>query len=49
MLEVLDWVFGLEESVPHEEEKVHEGTELDCLAVSGALSLFAQSEAEVES
>ena len=34
--------------VPHEEDKVHEGPELDCYLVAGALGVFTQSEAEVE-
>ena len=49
ILEVLDWDVGWEESVPHKEDKVHEGPELDILVVAGALGVFAQSEAEVES
>ena len=42
MLEVLDWGVGWEESVPHEEDEVHEGPELDCSAVAGALGIFAR-------
>ena len=48
MLEVLDWGVGWEESVPHEEDEVHEGLELDCSVVASALGVFALSEAEVE-
>ena len=33
---------------PNEEEEVQEGTELDCSAVTGALGVFTQPEAEVE-
>ena len=39
---------GWEELVPHKEDEVHEGMELDCYVVAGALGVFAQSEAEVE-
>ena len=35
--------------VPHEEDKVYEGPELDCFVVAGSLGVFEQSEAEVES
>ena len=38
-----------EEKVPNEEHEVHEGPELDRLAVAGALRIFAVPEAEVES
>ena len=38
---------GWEESISNEENKVHEGPELDCLVVAGALGVFARSEAEV--
>ena len=48
MLELLDGGVGWEESVPQEEDKVHEGPELDCSLVAGALGVFTQSEAEVE-
>ena len=48
MLEVLDGGVGWEESVPHEEDEVHEGLELDCSVVASALGVFALSEAEVE-
>ena len=37
-----------EKEVPDEEHKVHEGPELDCPAVVGALCVFAGPEAEVE-
>ena len=37
-----------EEEVPDEEQKVHEGPELDHPAVAGALSVFTGPEAEVE-
>ena len=48
MLEVLDWGVGWEELVPHKEDGVHEGPELDYSAVAGVLGVFVQSEAEVE-
>ena len=48
MLEVLNWGVGWEELVPHKEDKVHEGLELECSTVAGALGVFAQSEAKVE-
>ena len=37
-----------EEGVPDKEHEVHEGSELDCPAVAGALRVFTGSEAEVE-
>ena len=37
-----------EEEVPDEEHEVHEGLELDCPAVVGALRVFAGPEVEVE-
>ena len=37
-----------EEEVPDEEHEVHEGPELDRLAVAGAFRVFAEPEAEVE-
>ena len=40
-------VFG-EEKVPDKEHEVHEGSELDCPAVAGALRVFTGPEAEVE-
>ena len=48
MLELLDGGVGWEESVPHKEDKVHEGPELNCSLVAGALDVFTRSEAEVE-
>ena len=48
MLELFDCGVGWEESVPHEEDKVHEGPELDCSAVASTLGVFTKSEAEVE-
>ena len=41
--------FPREEKVPDEEHEVHEGPELDRLAVAGELRVFAGPEAEVES
>ena len=38
-----------EEEVPYEEHEIHEGPELDCPAVAGALRVFTGPEAEVES
>ena len=49
MLEVLNWGIGWEELVLHKEDEFHEGLELGCSTVAGALGVFAQSEAEVES
>ena len=37
-----------EEKVPDKEHEVHEGPELDRLAVAGALRVFAGPEAEIE-
>ena len=37
-----------EEKVPDKEHEVHEGSELDCQAVAGALRVFTGPEAEVE-
>ena len=48
VLELLDGEVIWEEAVPHEEDKVHEGPELDCSMVAGALGVFTQSETEVE-
>ena len=48
MLEVLDGGVGWEELFPHKEDEVHEGTELDCSVLDGALVVLARSEAEVE-
>ena len=48
MLEVLDWGVGWEESVPHEEDEVHDGTESDCSAVASELGVFSRLEVEVE-
>ena len=48
LLEVFDWGVGWEESILSEEEKVQEGPELGCLAVTGEFGVFAQPEAEVE-
>ena len=45
---MFDWGVGWEEFVPYEEDKVHEGPELDCSAVVSKLGVFAQSKAEVE-
>ena len=48
MLELLDGGVSWENSVPHEEDKVHEGLELDCSLVAGVLGVFIRSEAELE-
>ena len=48
MLKVLGGGVGWEELVPHEEDEVQEGPELDYYAVAGALGVFAQSGTEVE-
>ena len=48
VLELPDGGVGWEELVPHEEDKAHEGPELDCSPVAGALGVFVRSEAEVE-
>ena len=48
MLENFDLGIIWEESIPNEEDKFHEGPELDILAVTGALGVFARPEAEVE-
>ena len=48
MLELLDGGVDWEELVPHKEDKAHEGPELDCSPVAGALGVFVRSEAEVE-
>ena len=48
VLELLDGGIGWEESVPNEEDGVHEGPELNCSPVAGALGVFTRSEAEVE-
>ena len=37
-----------EKGVPNKENEGHEGSELDCPAVGGALRVFTGSEAEVE-
>ena len=49
MLELLNGGVGWGESVLHKEDEVHEGPELDCSVVAGALGVFARSEVEVES
>ena len=41
-MEMSDWGVGWEESIPNEEDKVQEGPELDCLAVTGALDVFTR-------
>ena len=40
VLELLDEGAAWEESAPHEEEEVHEGPELDCSPVAGALGIL---------
>ena len=44
-----DWGVGWKELIRNEENEVHEGSELDCLAVTGALDVFERPEADVES
>ena len=46
---MLDGGVGWEKSVPHKEDEVHEGPELDYSPVVGALGVFTRLEAEVES
>ena len=48
VLEIFDWGISWEESIPNGEEKVQEGPECACLAVTSALDVFTQPEAEVE-
>ena len=36
-----DWGIGGEEGVPDEEDEVHEGTELHCPAMAGAIEILA--------
>ena len=40
MLEFLGEGVSWEESAPHEEDEFHEGAELDCSVVAGALGVF---------
>ena len=49
VLEPPDWGILGEEGVPGEEEEFHEGTELHCPAMAGALEVLAGPQAEVES
>ena len=49
VLEVFNLGVGCEESTPNTEYEVQERPELDCLAVTGAIGVFAQPEAELES
>ena len=44
-----NWGILGEEGVPGEEEEVHEGTELHCPAMAGALEFLAGPQLEVES
>ena len=46
---MLDEGVRWEESVPHKEDEVHEGPELDCSPVAGVLYVFTRLEAKVES
>ena len=46
-MEILNGVFGWEDSIPNKEDKVQEGTELDCLTMSCLLILLTQPKAEV--
>ena len=48
LAEMLGGSVPREEEVPKEEHKVHEGAELNRLAVPGALRIFSGPEAEVE-
>ena len=48
VLELLDGDVGWEDSVPHEEDEFHEGPELDCFPLAGALGVLVKPEAEVE-
>ena len=48
LAEMLGGSVPREEEVPDEEHEVHEGAELDCPAVVGALRVFTGPEAEVE-
>ena len=48
LAEMLDRGVPGEEKLPNEEQEVHEGPELDCPAVAGALRVFAGLEAEIE-
>ena len=43
-----DWGIVGEEGVPGKEEEVHEGTEMNCPAMAGALEVLAGPQAEVE-
>ena len=38
---MFDLGVGWEESIPNKENEVHEGPELDCSEVAGALGVFA--------
>ena len=48
VLETTDWGILGEEGVPGEEEEVHEGTELHCPAMTGALEVLTGPQEEVE-
>ena len=48
VLEMFDWGISWEDLIPNEEDEVQEGPELDCSAVTGALGVFIQPEAEGE-
>ena len=41
VLELPDWGVRGEKGVPGEEDKVHEGTELHCPVIAGALGVLA--------
>ena len=48
VLEIINVGIDWEELIPNQEEKVQEGTELDCPEMSCALGVIAKTEAEVE-
>ena len=47
-MEISDWSIDWEESIPNEEDKVQEGTKLDCSVVAGVLGVFVRPGAEIE-
>ena len=48
LIEVLNWGVPREETDPNKEHEVQEGPELECLAATCVLGVFAVPEAEVE-
>ena len=44
---MFDWGIHWEKSIPNKEDEVHKSPELDCFAVTSALSVFARPEVEV--